>query len=45
MGGKGGMGNATAWLLALQGARVSIADYEIHPDRDNRNGDACKTLG
>jgi NAD(P)-dependent dehydrogenase (short-subunit alcohol dehydrogenase family) len=45
MGGEGGMGSATAWLLALQGARVSFADYEIHPEKDFRNRDACKMLG
>lgn len=45
MGGEGSMGSATAWLLALQGACVSIADYETHPETDFRNGDACKMLG
>ena len=39
------MGSATARLLALHGARVSVADYELEKPGDIHNGDATKASG
>ena len=44
-GGNGGMGAATARLLALRGARVSVADYQTTQPSEKLNKGATEASG